>query len=165
MRAVWFCEAVSTELAAGSSLRSALERAAASVDAGEIALQCRQGAPLELIATMAQADFPEIGEELGALLARAGRIGVGPASLFDEMGDLALAQIQVGNEIATASAAGKAAAFILLALPITALVFTLSKGDLDPFFTQPAQRGAAVIGAILTIAGLVAALATLRTAR
>jgi hypothetical protein len=146
-------------------LRSSLEAAANLVEATEISVLCRRGDPMDSIGRSAQAEFPEIGEELGALLSRADGIGVRPAALFDEVGDLAMAQIQVAHEVATASAAGKAAAFVLLAVPVTALVLTATRGGLDEYLAQPAQRGAAILGAALTMAGLIGALLVLRRSR
>jgi hypothetical protein len=165
MRAVWFCEAVSTELRAGSSLRWSIETAARSVDAVEIAVLCRRGDPMGAVGRSAQVEFPEIGEELGAILSRSDGIGIRPAALFDEVGDVAMAQVQVAHEVATASAAGKAAGFVLLAVPVTALAITATRGGFGEYLAQSAQRGAAIVGAALTAAGLISAVLVLRRSR
>jgi hypothetical protein len=165
MRAPWFCDAVSTELRAGATLRRAVSAAALSVDALEVAALCKDGAPMPRIARAARSAFPEIGDELGALLARSEGIGVGPASIFEELADLALAEVAVSQEVATAAAPAKAAAAVLLSIPAIAAVAVATRGSFDTYLAQPTQRGAALLGAALTVAGVAGAILILRGAR
>lgn len=165
LRATRFCEAVSGELRAGASLRLALEKAAVSVEAFEVARLCRLGRPMDEIAGAAGDEFSEIGPELGALLARADGLGVSPAALFDEIGGLALAQVELAHEVAVATAPARATAAVLLIAPLLALGWALSRGSLEPFVRHPAQRAAVLVGLALVGAGLGLAIVILRRAR
>jgi hypothetical protein len=165
MRAPWFCDAVAGELRAGSTVRSALETAARTVDATRIADLSSAGASMDEIADAARVEFPEIGAELGALVSRAQRLGVTPAALFDELGSLGLAQVEVAHEVATATAPAKAASVVLLSVPIVALAIAVGKGDIESYLAQPAQRAAALIGLSLTLLGLTSAVLMLRGGR
>lgn len=165
MRAVRFCEAVSAELRAGESLRLAVERSALSVEAPEVARLCDEGAPMINVARAASTEFEDVGPELKALLSRAGEIGVSPASLFDEVGGLALAQVEVAHEVSIASAPARATGAVLLAATVFGVGWALTRGGLEPYLRQPAQRAAAVIGAVLVVFGLAISIAILRRAR
>jgi hypothetical protein len=165
LRAARFCDAISAELRAGQSLRAALQKAAISVDADTTAELCRLGAPLAAIAASARSEFEEIGEELKALIARPGGTGVSPAALFDELGNLALAQVEVAHEVATAAAPAKATGVVLLIVPIAAIVTTASRNGFDPYLAQTAQRAAALLGAGLAFTGLVVTALILKRAK
>lgn len=165
MRAVRFSEAVSAELRAGASLRQAVEKAAASVDAGDVARLCREGAPMAVVAGAASTDFKEVGPELAALLARASDIGVSPAALFDEIGGLALAEVEVAHEVSMASASARATAAVLVGAAVLGVGWALSSGGLEPFLRHPAQRVAIVVGAGLVLLGLAMSILILRRAR
>lgn len=165
MRAATFCEAVSGELRAGASVRSAVERAALSVDADELATACRSGAAMSDVAGVARAEFAEIGPELGAVLAGVDGLGVSPAALFDEIGGLALAQVEVAHEVSVATAPARATGAVLLVLPLLAVGWALTRGDVATYLRQPAQRAAVLTGAGLVLAGLVASALILRRAR
>jgi len=164
-RGVRFCDAISAELRSGASFRAAVERAAGSVEAGAIVDLFRLGAPMATVAAACRAEFPEIGEELGALLARPEGIGVSPASLFDEIGNLALAQVEVAQEVATASASAKATGAVLLLAPIAATVSAAGSSGFDVYLAQPAQRAAAALGFLLVVVGLAATASILHKAR
>lgn len=165
MRAATFCEAVSSELRAGASVRSAVERAALSVDADQVAVACRSGAEMSEVAAAARAEFVEIGPELGAVLERVDGLGVSPAALFDEVGGLALAQVEVAHEVSVATAPARATGAVLLVLPLLAVGWALTRGGLATYLRQPAQRAAVSIGAGLALVGLIAAALILRRAR
>ncbi len=165
MRAARFCEAVSTELRAGATLRASLERAGVSVEASEIVTRCREGASMAEIALAAGAEFGEIGPELKALLARADDLGVSPAALFDEIGGLAIAQVELAHEVSIASAPARATGAVLLIAPALAIAWALRRGGLEPFVRQPAQRAAVMLGLALVGAGLVVSIGILRRAR
>jgi hypothetical protein len=165
MRPARFCEAVSSELRAGASLRASLETAAVSVEAMEVARCCRIGAPMDQIARAATAEFAEIGPELGALLARADGLGVSPAALFDEIGALALAQVEVAHEVSIASAPARATGAVLLLGPILFIGWAVSEGRFEGLLRQPAQRAAALVGLGLVGVGITLLVLILRRAR
>ena len=165
MRATRFCEAVSGELRSGATLRASLEAAAVSVEATEISRCCRQGAPMDQIAMVARHEFSEIGPELGTLLGRADGLGVSPAALFDEIGALALAQVEVAHEVSIASAPARATGAVLLLVPILAMGWAFTRGSLEELLQQPAQRGAVLSGLALVCAGLMLSGLILRRAR
>jgi len=165
MRAARFCEAVSSELRAGASLRGGLEEGALSVEAWELARLCRTGASLGEIGREARVEFAEIGPELGALLARADGIGGSPAALFDEIGGLALAEVEVAHEVSIASAPARATGAVLLIVPLLAVGWAVTHRDLEPYLRHPAQRAAVLLGLALVAAGLVSSILILRRAR
>jgi hypothetical protein len=165
MRAVRFCEAVSAELRAGASLRQAVERSAVAVDAGEVARLAREGAPMAVVARAASAEFDDVGQELAALVARAGDIGVPPAALFDEIGGLALAQVEVTQEVSMASASARATGVVLVGAAVVGVGWALSSSGLEPLLRHPAQRASAIIGVLLVASGLALSILILRRAR
>ncbi len=165
MRATRFCEAVSGELRAGASLRASVEMAAASVEAAELVRCCRMGAPMDEVARVAQDEFSEIGPELGTLLARVDGLGVSPAALFDEIGALALAQVEVAHEVSVASAPARATGAVLLVAPILGLGWALTQGGLESLLHHPAQRAAALMGMALVAAGVTLSVLIVRRAR
>jgi hypothetical protein len=165
MRAVRFSEAVSAELRAGASLRQAVERSAVAVDAGEVARLSREGAPMSVVAKGASAEFDDVGQELAALLARAGDIGVPPAALFDEIGGLALAQVEVAQEVSMASASARATGAVLVGAAVAGVGWALSSSGLEPLLRHPAQRASAIIGVLLVVSGLTLSIVILRRAR
>lgn len=165
MRASRFCEAVSGELRAGAALRAALESAALSVEAPEMARLCSAGAAMEEIAAEARMEFTEIGPELGAILARADGAGVSPAALFEEIGGLALAQVEVAHEVSVASAPARATGAVLLVLPLLAVGWVLGRGDIERYLRHTAQRVAVLVGLALVLTGLVTSILILRRAR
>lgn len=117
------------------------------------------------VARDARAEFVEIGPELGALLARVDGLGVSPAALFDEIGGLALAQVEVAHEVSVATAPARATGAVLLVLPLLAVGWALTRGDVATYLQQPAQRAAVLTGAGLVVAGLAASALILRRAR
>jgi hypothetical protein len=165
MRAVRFCEAVSAELRAGASLRQSVERSAVAVDAGEVARLSREGAPMSVVAKGASAEFDDVGQELGALLGRAGDIGVPPAGIFDEIGGLALAQVEVAQEVSMASASARATGAVLVGAAVVGVGWALSSSGLEPLLRHPAQRASAIIGVLLVASGLALSIVILRRAR
>jgi hypothetical protein len=165
MRGARFCDAISTELRAGASFRAALETAAVSVDATEMIHLCQVGASMANITVAAREEFSGIGQELGALIARPQGVGVSPAALFEEIGNLAMAQLEVEHEVSTASAAAKATGTVLLIGPVAAISLTAMRGGFDPYLAQPAQRVAAFLGLGLAGIGLLVTIVMLKGAR
>lgn len=164
-RAATFCEAVAGELRSGSSLRFALERAAASVGAPILEDMARNGASFADIGCHAEEEFTEIGLELGAVIERLSRLGSPAAPLFDEMGVLALAQVEVAHEIATATAPARATAVVLLLVPLAAIGSATLNNRLGGYLESSPQRVSALIGLSLVIVGLWVAGAILRRSK
>jgi Flp pilus assembly protein TadB len=164
-RAAVFCEAVAGELRSGASLRYALECAASSVGAPVLEQMSREGAPLSDIALVARVEFEEIGVELAAIIERLSRLGSPAASLFDEIGVLALSQVEVAHEVATAAAPARATAVVLLLVPLSAIGSVTINGGIGGYLSTSAQRVSAVIGLSLIILGIAIAGSVLRRAR
>ncbi len=145
-----FCSSVASELRAGTSLRSALATAAGSV--GE---QVSADYSLPELATEVAERFPSIGSELRLTIVGAGRSGSDSASLFDEIGSLALAQAEIRREVRTATAPGRATAMVLIGAPMLYTISRLSSGGLGRLFISPQQRFVALLGLGLFGMGLV----------
>jgi hypothetical protein len=120
---------------------------------------------MSAVAKAASSDFDQVGPELEALLARTGDIGVSPAALFDEIGSLALAQVEVAHEVSMASAPARATGSVLLLAAVMGVGWALSRGGLEPFLRHPAQRAAIVVGAALVVGGVALSIVILRGAR
>ncbi|HLF60196.1 MAG TPA: hypothetical protein VI980_03340 [Acidimicrobiia bacterium] len=164
-RAAVFCEAVAGELRSGASLRYALEHAASSVGAPILERMSRDGAPLSELAHAARQEFEEIGVEVAAVIERLSRLGSPAASLFDEMAVLALAQVEVAHEVATATAPARATAVVLLLVPLAAIGSVTVSGRIGGYLSTSAQRISAMIGLALIVLGVGVAGAILRSSR
>jgi Flp pilus assembly protein TadB len=151
-RPALFCDSVASELRAGASLRSAVAVSAASVGARLRTI----GSTLDAVAAQVAEEFPSIGQELGLTIATAGRTGADTASLFDEIGALALAQTEIRREVRTATAPGRATALVLIGAPVLYTASRFSSGGIDRLLATPYQRYAALLGFGLFAAGLVA---------
>ena len=117
------------------------------------------------IALAAKSEFSEIGPELGTLLARADGLGVSPAALFDEIGNLALAQVEVAHEVSIATAPARTTGAVLLLGPIIAIAWALTRGSLEGLLRQPAQRAAVLVGLGLVCVGITLSMLIVRRAR
>jgi hypothetical protein len=117
------------------------------------------------IALAAKSEFSEIGPELGTLLARADGLGGSPAALFDEIGVLAMAQVEVAHEVSIATAPARTTGAVLLLVPILAIAWALTRGSIEGLLRQPSQRAAALVGFGLVCAGITLSMLILRRAR
>ncbi len=153
-RSVLFCDAVAGELRSGASLRMAIADAAASIDAHSLRDLCDSGAPMNALAGHLGSEFPDVGKELSAVVEKVFLLGAPSADVFDEISGLALAQVEVAQEVASAAAPARATAFVLLIAPVLVLAFVGSRGGLDLYLRSPEQRGAVVIGLVTMTAGL-----------
>jgi Flp pilus assembly protein TadB len=156
-RATLFCEAVSGELRAGSSLRLGLEHAAESVEALGLARLCRAGAAFPDLASAVRREFGEVGVEAATVIEHASRLGGPVAPLFDEISALALARVELSHEVAMATAPARATAFVLLGAPMVALGWVLSTGRIGSYIASPSQRFSVLLGLALAVAGIVVA--------
>ena len=155
---VMFCEVTASELRSGASLREALEAALATAGDGKIR---ESGASVSELAALAREQFPAIGGEIELTVLAAARAGGDSASLFDEIGSLALAQTEVRREVRIATAPGRATALVLVAAPVTYLIFQVDSGGLAGLLAASEQRMVAGLGLGLFVAGLVVALLVL----
>jgi Flp pilus assembly protein TadB len=152
-RSVEFCDAVSSELKSGAPLRMALGAAATSVDAHDLRARCDSGTPIGFLAASLRDEFPDVGPELAVVVERVAALGGPSADLFREISSLALAQVELAQEVASGSAAARATAFVLLMVPVVALVAVGTRG-LGEYLQSPAQIGAVLIGFLMVLAGL-----------
>ncbi|MEX1125908.1 MAG: hypothetical protein WD895_10645 [Acidimicrobiia bacterium] len=164
-RAAVFCEAVAGELRSGASLRYALERAANSVGAQTLEQMSRDGLPLSDLALAAGQEFEGIGVEVAAVIERISPLGSPAAALFDEMAVLSLAQIEVAQEVLTATAPARATAVVLLLVPLVAIGSVTINGRIGGYLSTSAQRVSAAIGLALIVLGIGVAGAILRRAQ
>jgi hypothetical protein len=120
---------------------------------------------MAVVARAASTEFDGVGQELAALLARAGDIGVPPAALFDEIGGLALAQVEVAQEVSMASASARATGAVIVGAAVVGVGWALSSSGLEPLLRHPAQRASAIIGVLLVASGLALSIVILRRSR
>ena len=162
---VAFCDGVSAELRAGSSLRFAVAASAAATGAYDTARAGRAGAPIDEVARLARAAFPDVGEEIELAIGELAVAGSGSADLFDELGTLALAKQEVVREVRVASAPARATALLFVAGPALYVLAQSRSGSLSALLASPGQRIAAAAGLSLFVIGLVIALVILWRAR
>jgi Flp pilus assembly protein TadB len=163
-RSAVFCESVARELRSGASLRVAIGEAAGSVGAGDVSKALESGALLIDVVADLRHEFPEIGHEIEVLVAAVADAGSAAAPLFQELGDLALSQVEMTEEIRVATAPARASALVLVGLPVVYLGHQLSTGAIADVLGNPAQQGVAAAGALLAGIGLVASLSLVRRA-
>ena len=148
-----FCHAVARELRAGATLRAALLSACASAGIeleadGDLVVSLA-----DLTGVLARA-IPVISEELVALVTSADESGVASAALFEELGDLAMAHVELEEELRIATAPARASALVLLGLPVAFIGYQVSSGSLPPLFGGGPQSAIALIGAALAASGV-----------
>lgn len=149
-----FCEGVASELRAGATLRDALATAATSVGLSPTSAGLFSESPITEVAARVSQEFPSIGEELRLTIAAASRSGTDAASLFDEIGSLAITQSEVRREVRVATAPGRATAVVLLGAPFFYLLTRLRSGGLAGLLDSPEQRVVATLGLGLFVGGL-----------
>lgn len=153
-RSAVFCQSVAGELRTGASLRVAIAEAARSVEAVAISRALDSGSLLSEIVPEMKTEFPEIGREIGALVTAVSETGSAAAPLFQELGDLALAQVETTEEIKVAASPARASATVLVGLPVLYIGYQLSTGAIGGLLGDPAQQGIALVGMGLAGAGL-----------
>lgn len=152
-RSALFCDAVAGELRSGDSLRNSLETAARSVDADRIEFLCVSGVPLPDIARSVRREFPDVGREMEVLLSRVASLGTPPAALFDEVGNVALAQVTVSQEVAAATAPARATALVLFGALVWGVTWAMGGRGFASYLETSTQRTAAVVGVTLVVVG------------
>ena len=156
-----FCEAVASELRAGSTLRQAVAGAAVSVAGLVVGPDRSLGDLADDIAT----EFPQIEQELRLTLVAAARTGSDAAALFDEIGFLALAQSEIRREVRVATAPGRATALVLVGAPVAYVLGQAGGGGLADLLASPQQRVVALLGLGLLMLGLALAAVVVWRAR
>lgn len=164
-RPALFCDAVASELRAGSSLAAALESAAASIGLGDLEPRFSGSQSPLAVAEAAGREFGEIGAELKATADAAARAGGRAADLFDELAALAIAQSEIAHEVRVSSAPAVATAWVFVLAPTAFVSFQTGSGGLDRLVQAPEQRIAALVGIVLFLLGLAWVTALLWRAR
>ena len=164
-RSVLFCDAVAGELRSGAPLRMALAGAAASVDAHALEAFCHSDTPIDAVAAGLRAEFPDVGRELSGVVGRVSLLGAPSADVFEEISGLALAQVELAQELRSASAPARATAFVLLIAPLSALAVVGARGEVGGYLQSATQRGAVMIGLLMAVSGLAVGGWMLRRAR
>jgi Flp pilus assembly protein TadB len=163
-RSAVFCESVARELRSGASLRVAIGEAARGVGARDIWMALESAALLSSVVADLKYEFPEIGQEIEVLVTAVAEAGSAAAPLFQELGDLALSQVEMTEEIRAATAPARASALVLVGLPVVYLGHQLSTGAIGDLLGNPAQQGVAAVGVLLAGVGLGASLLMVRKA-
>lgn len=154
-RSAVFCHSVARELRAGATMRSALAGAARVVGLDDVADDLDRGHALAGILPTLGAALPEIESELVVLVEGVASSGSMSASLFDELGDLALAHVEMNEEIRMATAPARASAVVLIGLPVAYLGYRFANGDFGGLLSDPTHAVVAFSGLALALAGLV----------
>lgn len=152
-RAALLCEAVSAELRAGASLRTALETSAASVGCHAASRLAHSGAPLADVAHAVGDSLPEIRAELELTMVSAQRSGARVADLFEEIGGLAIAGAEVAREVRISTSPVRATLIVFAAAPLAYLAW---RGAIPQEQSSQTEL-ASVAGALLFLGGLAAA--------
>lgn len=161
-RSATFCQAMARELRAGSGLRPALEASIASVGAVDLVERIRAGEPLGSLAPMFRNEFPEIGVEVETIVNSVAISGAASAPLFSELGDIALAQVELAEEIRIATSPARASASILVGLPTLYLGYQLISGRFESLLGTPLQQGLTIVGIALILFGILVSFAIVR---
>ena len=154
-RSALFCEAVASELRAGSPLREALSSAGASVRGSYRAAD--PGSSIDEIARALGDEFEDVGVELEMTIKTAARSGSRAADLFDEIGSVAIARSEISHEVRVGSSPARATAIVFVSVPVIYLVIQAQSGTLTGLLAAPEQRIAGVTGLLLFITGIVSA--------
>jgi len=160
-----FCHAVAGELRSGSSLRHAVAESARALDLEEVASGLDAGRAWDQVLPVLVSRLPGLGAELAMVIESLWRSGADAAYLFDELGDIALARIEVGNEVRVATSSARASTAVLVALPLLYLAYMAQTGRIAGLFSHPGTAGLAAVGLSLAVAGLGISFFIVRSAR
>ena len=163
-RSALFCQSVGRELRTGAPLRVAIADAARAVEAHTVSSALDSGSLLEEVIPELRSEFPEIGQEIGALVAAIAETGSAAAPLFQELGDLALARVETTEEIRVATSPARASIGVLVGMPALYIGYRLSTGAIGDLLGNPAQQGVALVGMGLVVAGLLVSVLLVRRA-
>ena len=158
-----FCDAVSAELRAGSSMHRAIRTAGASVGASAFRAPDISDVSWSELAAMVGDEFPDAGTELELVIRSAATSGSSAADLFDEIGSVAVADAEIGYEVRVVLVLVKVMALVFVVAPVLALVGR--RNELGELVANPSQRGAVVLGIVLFVLGLAAVIAMLVRSR
>lgn len=154
-RAPLFCDSVASELRSGATLRSALLRAARSVDLANQSIDKGDLAPVDAVAAAVVDELPALSPELESLVRASASSGGAVADLFDELSATTIAQNEIAREVRVASAPARATAWFFVIAPTAFVVARGASGSFDGLLAVPGQRITAVVGMALFTAGLV----------
>lgn len=153
-RSAVFCQTVARALRAGGDLRDALLGAGEGVSAPRLVAAMKAGATMSEIGPTLDAEFPDIGEELATLVASVAMSGASSQGLFDELGDLSMARIEMTEEVRVATAPARASALVLIGLPIVYIGFQFASGRIRELISRPIQQGLTLVGLALVFLGI-----------
>ena len=152
---VLFCQAVARELRAGATLRDSLHAGALLVDRVDLAAAIADSGRLGDVSSRLSAAFPELSPELGLVVGAVSNTGTAAAPLFEELGDVALATVELSEEVRVATAPARASALVLIGLPLAFIAHQTSTGRIGDLLATPGQRLLALTGLALVVVGLV----------
>jgi Flp pilus assembly protein TadB len=161
-----FCHTVARELRSGASLRWALASASRVTGAPEpTAHALETGEQWRLILPELVRSYPDIGSELAVVIESTSASGAYSSELFEELGDIAITQLEAGEEIRIATASARASAMVLVGLPVSYLLYQAQAGNLMSLLAQPGSGLLALIGLVLTLTGIAVSLLIVRGTR
>lgn len=161
-----FCHTVARELRSGASLRWALASASRVAGGPEpTARALETGERWRLILPELVRSYPDIGPELAVVIESTSASGAYSSELFEELGDIAIGQLETGEEIRIATASARASAMVLVGLPISFLLYQLQAGNLMSLLGRPGSGLLALIGLVLTLTGIAVSLLIVRGTR
>lgn len=163
-RSAVFCQTVAREMRAGANLRQAMLAGSLAVSTDQVTRELVAGTPIEETLQLLRVVFPEVGPELATVVQSVSRSGGASAPMFDELGDLALAQVEIAEEIRVATAPARASAMVLMGLPTFYLGYQFANGQIGQLFERPAQQGLTVVGVSLVLVGVGVSWALIRRA-
>ncbi len=164
-RSAVFCQSVARGLRVGSSLRSAIGDAAIVVGENELAAMVESGCRWDDALPSFHRSFPEVGSELAVLIASVAESGADSSALFEEVGDLALAQVEAEEEVRVATASARASAMVLIGLPVIFVGYQIRSGNLATLLSQPGSGLMAGAGLTVMSLGIVISIVMVRRSR
>lgn len=165
LRSAMFCQAVARDLSAGSSLRWALTTAATDGHIDGLARTIGSGASWEDVGSLLRREFADIGQELAMVVQSVAASGSNSEGLFAELGDLALAQIEMAEEIRVATAPARASAMVLIGMPVFYLAYQFRSGRFGELLALESSRGLAGAGLVLFVLGVGTSVMLVRRSR
>lgn len=165
VRSAVFCQTVARELSSGASLRWALAAAASDGHIDEIYRAVDSGKGWDEVGDLLEREFSDIGTELALVVQSVASSGSKSGSLFAELGDLALAQVEMTEEIRVATAPARSSAMILIGAPVLYLGYQLRSGQLGELLALESSRSLAGAGLVLFLLGIGISLALVRGSR
>lgn len=161
----FFCQTVARELRAGASLRWALASASRLSGLEPVGDALENGEPWDRIVPHLTGPFPDIGSELGVVIESVSASGAYSSQLFEDLGEIALGQLEAGEEIRIATASARASATVLIGLPVLYLLYQTQSGNLNNLLGRSGSGALALAGLGLALAGIAVSILLVRATR